>query len=167
MRSSASARVTSGGGERRAPLPLTLAAAAGLLFLHVPFAIILLYAFTTDEAAFTFPPPGLTTRWFGVALGVRRGVSWCTAPARPSSPLVSLLVRALLSPRLGEREIRCDAGAALATVIGKSGSGPHGQPLGLRTREGGARAVSPVSQETGLPACPFSIPRRAGERTFQ
>jgi putative spermidine/putrescine transport system permease protein len=27
----------------------------------------MLYAFTTDEAAFTFPPPGLTLRWFGVA----------------------------------------------------------------------------------------------------
>jgi putative spermidine/putrescine transport system permease protein len=27
----------------------------------------MLYAFTTDEATFTFPPPGLTTRWFGVA----------------------------------------------------------------------------------------------------
>jgi putative spermidine/putrescine transport system permease protein len=27
----------------------------------------MLYAFTTDEAAFTFPPPGLTLRWFGIA----------------------------------------------------------------------------------------------------
>ena len=38
-----------------------------LLFLHIPFVIVMLYAFTTDEAAFTFPPPGLTTKWFGVA----------------------------------------------------------------------------------------------------
>ncbi|MGH2520912.1 MAG: ABC transporter permease [Anaerolineales bacterium] len=42
---------------------------AAVLFLHVPFAIILLYTFTTDEAAFTFPPPGLTLQWFGVAWG--------------------------------------------------------------------------------------------------
>ena len=36
MRSSASARVTSsGGGERRAPWPLTVAAIGALLFLHV------------------------------------------------------------------------------------------------------------------------------------
>jgi putative spermidine/putrescine transport system permease protein len=69
MRSSASARVTGGGGLARAPLGLILAAAAGLLFLHLPFGIILLYAFTTDEAAFTFPPPGLTAQWFGVAIG--------------------------------------------------------------------------------------------------
>jgi len=26
-----------------------------------------MYAFTTDEATFSFPPPGLTTQWFGVA----------------------------------------------------------------------------------------------------
>jgi putative spermidine/putrescine transport system permease protein len=46
---------------------LTAAAAGVLAFLHVPFAVVLLYAFTTEEAAFTFPPPGLTTRWFGEA----------------------------------------------------------------------------------------------------
>lgn len=53
--------------RRRVPLGLTLAAVAVVLFLHIPFAVVMLYAFTTDEAAFTFPPPGLTTKWFGVA----------------------------------------------------------------------------------------------------
>jgi putative spermidine/putrescine transport system permease protein len=53
--------------NQQAPLGISLAAFAVLLFLHIPFAIVMLYAFTTDEAAFTFPPPGLTTRWFGVA----------------------------------------------------------------------------------------------------
>jgi putative spermidine/putrescine transport system permease protein len=51
----------------RTPLGLSLAAGAVLLFLHVPFAVVMLYAFTTDEAAFNFPPPGLTFKWFGVA----------------------------------------------------------------------------------------------------
>jgi putative spermidine/putrescine transport system permease protein len=47
---------------------LTRAAAmGGLLFLHLPLAFILLYAFTTDDRSYTFPPPGLTTRWFAVA----------------------------------------------------------------------------------------------------
>jgi putative spermidine/putrescine transport system permease protein len=55
--------------EKRNPLGLTLAAVAVLLFLHLPVAIILLYAFTTDEATFSFPPPGLTTQWFAVAFG--------------------------------------------------------------------------------------------------
>jgi len=53
--------------KRNTPLPLTISAIGVLLFLHVPVWIIALYAFTTDETSFTFPPPGLTTRWFGVA----------------------------------------------------------------------------------------------------
>ena len=52
---------------QRAPFGISLMALAVLLFLHIPFLIVMLYAFTTDEAAFTFPPPGLTTKWFGVA----------------------------------------------------------------------------------------------------
>jgi len=40
-----------------------------LIFLHFPILIIVLYAFTTEEASFTFPPPSLTTRWFEVAWG--------------------------------------------------------------------------------------------------
>src|SRR5262245_57619939 len=47
---------------------LTLAAIGALLFLHVPLWIIFLYSFTTDEATYSFPLPGLTTKWFGVAL---------------------------------------------------------------------------------------------------
>ena len=39
-----------------------------LVFLHFPLFIVILYAFTTQESAFTFPPPGLTTKWFGQAL---------------------------------------------------------------------------------------------------
>lgn len=53
--------------QPRTPLVISLTALAVLLFLHLPFAVVMLYAFTTDEAAFTFPPPGLTTKWFGVA----------------------------------------------------------------------------------------------------
>lgn len=45
---------------------LKLAALATLIFLHFPIVVIVLYAFTTEEAAFTFPPPGLTTNWFSV-----------------------------------------------------------------------------------------------------
>jgi putative spermidine/putrescine transport system permease protein len=50
-----------------APLGLKIVAAAGLAFLHVPLALIVLYAFTTEEKSYVFPPPGLTTRWFAVA----------------------------------------------------------------------------------------------------
>ncbi len=51
----------------RAPLGLRVAAVAGLLFLHLPILLIFLYAFTTEERTYQFPPPGLTTQWFAVA----------------------------------------------------------------------------------------------------
>lgn len=59
---------------RRAPGGLVLASLAAVLFLNVPFAFILLYAFTTDDSTFSFPPPGLTLDWFAVAWG--RGDVW-------------------------------------------------------------------------------------------
>jgi putative spermidine/putrescine transport system permease protein len=46
---------------------LKLGAAAGLLFLHLPLLLIFLYAFTTEEKSFQFPPPGLTLKWFSAA----------------------------------------------------------------------------------------------------
>jgi putative spermidine/putrescine transport system permease protein len=46
---------------------LKLAAIAGLAFLHLPILLIFLYAFTTEERSFAFPPPGLTLKWFAVA----------------------------------------------------------------------------------------------------
>ena len=53
--------------ESGAGLTLSLGATAGLLFLHLPLALIILYAFTTEEKSFQFPPPGLTTHWFHAA----------------------------------------------------------------------------------------------------
>ena len=38
-----------------------------LLFLHGPLLFILLYAFTTEEKSYQFPPPGFTLKWFAVA----------------------------------------------------------------------------------------------------
>jgi putative spermidine/putrescine transport system permease protein len=49
-------------------LALRLAAWGGLLFLHVPLALIVLYAFSAEDKSYVFPPPALTTQWFGVAL---------------------------------------------------------------------------------------------------
>lgn len=53
--------------DRRAPFGLSLAAIGGLLFLHVPLALIVLYSFTTEDKSYQFPPPGYTFKWFGVA----------------------------------------------------------------------------------------------------
>ncbi len=55
--------------RERSPLLLNISALAVLLFLNLPVWIIAIYAFTTDETTYTFPLPGVTARWFGVALG--------------------------------------------------------------------------------------------------
>jgi putative spermidine/putrescine transport system permease protein len=51
----------------RAPRGLVAAALGVLAFLHLPMAVVALYAFTTDDATLGFPPPGLTLRWFAEA----------------------------------------------------------------------------------------------------
>ncbi|MEQ1768405.1 MAG: ABC transporter permease [Devosia sp.] len=53
----------------RAPWGLTVAAIAGLLFMLLPLALIFLYAFSTEERTYQWPPPGLTFRWFAVTWG--------------------------------------------------------------------------------------------------
>jgi putative spermidine/putrescine transport system permease protein len=55
--------------DQRAGLGLKLAAVAGLLFLHLPILLIFLYAFTTEDRSYQFPPPDLTLKWFGVTWG--------------------------------------------------------------------------------------------------
>ncbi len=65
MRSSASLKPVNTG----ASFGLKAAAVGALLFLHFPIAVIILYAFTTEEAAFTFPPA--TTRAIALTTKVR------------------------------------------------------------------------------------------------
>ncbi|WP_112322282.1 ABC transporter permease [Oceanibium sediminis] len=52
--------------SERASLGLKIAAAAGLLFMHLPILLIFAYAFTTEDKSYQWPPPGLTLKWFGV-----------------------------------------------------------------------------------------------------
>jgi len=50
----------------RAPLGLRIAAFAGLLFLHLPILLVFVYAFTTEDKSYQWPPPGFTLQWLGV-----------------------------------------------------------------------------------------------------
>ena len=52
--------------NKNAPLSLKITAAAGLLFLHLPILLIFIYAFTTEEKSYQWPPPGLTLKWLAV-----------------------------------------------------------------------------------------------------
>jgi len=60
-------RSKTGRSRSGASTGLKLAAAGGLLFLHLPLLLIFLYAFTTEEKSYQFPPPDLTLKWFAVA----------------------------------------------------------------------------------------------------
>lgn len=54
-------------GLERPSLMARVAAWGGLLFMHIPVLVIVLYAFTTADRTYEFPPPGLTLHWFAVA----------------------------------------------------------------------------------------------------
>ena len=59
---------TSQSSGERASWPLKLGTIGALLFLHIPLWLIFLYSFTTDESAYTFPPPALTLKWIPQAI---------------------------------------------------------------------------------------------------
>ncbi len=52
----------------RPSIGLRLGTIGAILFLHCPLLVIILYAFSSQQSAFTFPPTGFTTRWFTEAL---------------------------------------------------------------------------------------------------
>jgi putative spermidine/putrescine transport system permease protein len=51
----------------RAHWGLKAAAWGAIAFLHVPLLLIVVYAFSAEDKSYVFPPPALTTQWFGVA----------------------------------------------------------------------------------------------------
>jgi putative spermidine/putrescine transport system permease protein len=94
----------------RPPFALSLGATFGLLFLHLPILLIFLYAFTSEEKSFEFPPPGLTTKWFAVA--------WNRADIWP--PLyLSLKVAAISSCLALILGTLCAAAMARAKFLGR------------------------------------------------
>ncbi len=52
--------------DYRAPFALKIAAVLGLLFMHLPILLIFVYAFTTEDKTYQWPPPGFTLKWFEV-----------------------------------------------------------------------------------------------------
>jgi putative spermidine/putrescine transport system permease protein len=71
-----------------------LAAVGALLFLHLPLAVVVLYAFTTDDSTFRFPLPGLTTAWFAIAWG--RSDVWAALWLSVKVALVATFVAVVL-----------------------------------------------------------------------
>src|SRR3990172_8885900 len=78
----------------RSPAALAIASLAAILFLNLPFLVVVLYSLTTDEQTFTFPLPGLTLRWFGEAL--QRADLWNSLRLSLTVALGATLVAILL-----------------------------------------------------------------------
>jgi putative spermidine/putrescine transport system permease protein len=89
--------------EPRASISLKVAAFAGLVFLHAPLALIVLYAFTTEEKSFQFPPPGYTTRWFSAAWFDRPDIwppLWLSLKVALLATLIALVLGTLAAAAL-------------------------------------------------------------------
>jgi putative spermidine/putrescine transport system permease protein len=52
----------------KSPWELRVAVWLGVAFLHVPLLLIIVYAFSTEDKSYIFPPPGFTTKWFAIAI---------------------------------------------------------------------------------------------------
>jgi putative spermidine/putrescine transport system permease protein len=88
--------------DQKAGLPLKLAAWGTILFLHIPLALIILYAFSAEEKSYVFPPPALTTQWFGVALArddVWRAI-WLSVEVAAASTAIAIVLGTLAAAAL-------------------------------------------------------------------
>ena len=95
----------------RAGIGLRIAAGLVVSFIYFPLLIIVLYAFNTQSSLFTFPPPGLTTRWFEVAFGdpslwraIRLSVTVASVATLIALVIGSLLAAAVYRTRFFGRE---------------------------------------------------------------
>lgn len=89
--------------EANAPLALKVAAVAGIAFLHLPLLLVIVYAFTTEDKSFQFPPPGFTTRWFGVAWNERPdiwGPMWLSLKVATIATLMAIVLGTLAAAAL-------------------------------------------------------------------
>ncbi|WP_372867770.1 ABC transporter permease, partial [Pseudomonas sp.] len=103
----------------RASWGLKLAAWAGLLFLHFPILIIFIYAFNTEEAAFSFPPQGFTLHWFSVAFArvdVLESIKLSLQIACLST-LIALVLGTLAAAALYRRDFFGKEGISLMLIL--------------------------------------------------
>jgi len=74
------------------------AAWLGLAFLHLPLLLIVVYAFTTEDRTYAFPPPGFTLHWFDVALNERPDIwraFWLSIRVAAATTAIALVLGTL------------------------------------------------------------------------
>jgi putative spermidine/putrescine transport system permease protein len=96
-----------------------LAAYGGLAFMHLPVLVIVLYAFTTADRTYEFPPPGLTLRWFSAAFA--RDEIWAALRLSLSvaalATLCSLLLGTLTALAMNRSRFRGKEGITTLLVL--------------------------------------------------
>jgi putative spermidine/putrescine transport system permease protein len=80
----------------------------GIAFLHVPVLITILYAFTTEDRSYQFPPPGLTLRWFEAAFARSDiwAALWLSVRVAGVATLLSLVLGVLAALALAKSAFR-------------------------------------------------------------
>jgi putative spermidine/putrescine transport system permease protein len=96
-----------------------IAAWGGLAFMHLPVLVIVLYAFTTDDRTYSFPPPGLTLHWFSAAF--ERAEIWSALRLSLSvaslATLFALLLGTLIALALCRSQLRGREGITVLLVL--------------------------------------------------
>ncbi len=105
--------------QEKASFGLKAAAWGGLVFLHFPILIIFMYAFNTEDAAFSFPPQGFTLHWFSVAFGrqdVLESISLSLKIACIAT-LIAMLLGTLAAAALYRRDFFGKEGISLMLIL--------------------------------------------------
>jgi len=105
--------------DSQASWGLRIAAWGGLVFLHFPILIIFLYAFNTEDAAFSFPPKGLTLKWFSVAFSrpdVLEAIKLSLQVAAVAT-LIAMVLGTLASAALYRRDFFGKQGISLMLIL--------------------------------------------------
>jgi putative spermidine/putrescine transport system permease protein len=119
MRSEARGQPRLGPRGPRPPWALRLLAWSGLAFLYVPILLVAVYAFNTEESAFTFPPQGFTTRWFAAAAERSDVLDALLLSARVAlgATLAAVLLGTLAALALARREFRGKDWIAMSFIL--------------------------------------------------
>ncbi len=102
----------------RPSLGLSIAAGAGVFFLLAPLALIILYAFSIEEN-FTWPIPGFTTQWFGVAFS-RPDVwaaIWLSVKVALFATAIAIVLGTLAAAAVGRGRFYGSDGISLLFII--------------------------------------------------
>ena len=98
---------------------LKSAAWGGLAFMHFPIVVIFLYAFNTEQSAFSFPLQGFTLQWFGQAWARHdlREAIWLSVRIATLSTLVAMVLGTLAAAALYKREFFGKEGITLMFIL--------------------------------------------------